>query len=212
WDAKDYFVPSNWAYLDDQDLELGGSQPILVDMPGAAHPSLVVGMGKNGNVYVEDRTNLGGLGHGNGDTGEGLASIHATMDYIINAGAAFTGTGGTYVVFKGQGVNCPAGSTLMAVKLGSADPPTITPAWCASPASKGSPVVSTTDGHSEGIVWTVGSDGDGKLNAFDAETGELLFDGGEDTFPPIAPYQSAILVKGRAIWAANEQVFAYTVH
>lgn len=39
--ARDYFVLSIWAYLDDPDLELGGCQPIPNDMPGAPYPHLV---------------------------------------------------------------------------------------------------------------------------------------------------------------------------
>jgi hypothetical protein len=209
---SDFFMPSNWQYLDEADLDLGGSQPIVLDMPGAVHPKLLIALGKSGNIHVIDRTNLGGIGKGDGANGEGLASAHVATNYIVNAGAAYTTTSGTYVVFKGAGVQCPSGSTLLAVKIGAGDPPAITHAWCAAPDSNGSPIVSTTDGHAEPIIWTVGADGNGKLNALDGETGETLFDGGPNGgFPPIARYQSAIIAKGRAIWASNTRLFAFTL-
>jgi hypothetical protein len=34
-DSADYFVPTNWALLDTNDSDLGGSNPVLVDVPGA---------------------------------------------------------------------------------------------------------------------------------------------------------------------------------
>jgi hypothetical protein len=210
-DTHDWFTPSNWRDLDQADLELGASQPILVDMPGAAHPHLVVQFAKNGNVYLLDRSNLGGLGRGNGTTGEGLVSARIATNYIINAAAAYTTASGQYVAVKAAGVGCPTGSDLMAIKIGAGDPPAISTAWCATANSEGSPVVTTTDGSSEPIVWTAGADGNGKLSAFDGETGELLFASGDETISPIARLQSPIVADGRAIWVSNERLFAYTV-
>ncbi len=66
----DYFVPSNWQDLDAFDLDVGGSGPILVDVPGATPSQLVVALGKNGVAYLLDRNYLGGLGTGNGTVGE----------------------------------------------------------------------------------------------------------------------------------------------
>ena len=34
----DYFAPTNWAALDGSDADLGGSGPVLVDVPGPHHP------------------------------------------------------------------------------------------------------------------------------------------------------------------------------
>jgi hypothetical protein len=207
----DYFTPSNWYQMDAKDLDLGSSQPILLDMPGAAHPKLTVAMGKTGVVHVLDRTNLGGLGAGNGTSGEGLASALVSTDELRNAAAAFTAASGTYVVFKGNGVGCATNADVAAVKVGSGDPPSLSLAWCAATDSDGSPIVSTTDGSSEPVVWTVGADGDGRVHALDGETGAILFGGGTSYQMPVARYQSAILVKGRALWAHNAGLTAFTV-
>ena len=58
---SDYWAPTNWFDLDQGDVDLGGSGPLLVDVPGATPSSLVVAMGKDGNAYLLDRNNLGGI-------------------------------------------------------------------------------------------------------------------------------------------------------
>ncbi|HEV2388048.1 MAG TPA: hypothetical protein VGS20_12420 [Candidatus Acidoferrales bacterium] len=58
--AIDSFTPYDEKSLDEQDLDLGSSGPILLpDQPGP-HPRLVVGAGKNGTIYLVDRDRLGG--------------------------------------------------------------------------------------------------------------------------------------------------------
>src|SRR5262249_51229297 len=103
-DPADYFVPSNWQYLDATDLDLGGSGPILVDVPGATPSQLVVALGKNGVAYLMDRNNLGGFGSGDGVNREGLGSAQVATDSIVNAAAAYTTASGTYVVMLSNGV------------------------------------------------------------------------------------------------------------
>ena len=57
----DYFAPTNWASLDSSDDDLGGSGPVLVDVPGATPSALVVPIGKDGKAYLLNRNNLGGV-------------------------------------------------------------------------------------------------------------------------------------------------------
>jgi hypothetical protein len=59
--SADYWAPTNWVTLDSQDADLGSSGPLLVDVPGAAPSALVVALGKDGNAYLLNRTNLGGV-------------------------------------------------------------------------------------------------------------------------------------------------------
>ena len=53
----DWFTPSNWLTLDNQDLDLTSSGPMLV--PGT---SLIVGGGKTGVLYVLNTASPPGLG------------------------------------------------------------------------------------------------------------------------------------------------------
>jgi hypothetical protein len=50
----DWFTPSNWRYLDAQDLDLSSSGPLLIP-----DTSLLAGGGKTGILYLLDTTNLG---------------------------------------------------------------------------------------------------------------------------------------------------------
>ncbi len=54
--TTDYWAPTNWASLDSGDVDLGGSGPILVDVPGATPSALVVALGKDGNAYLLNRS------------------------------------------------------------------------------------------------------------------------------------------------------------
>ncbi len=35
-------------------------------------------------------------------------------------------------------------------------------------------MVTTTDGHADALVWVVGAEGDGKLHAYDGDTGQAV--------------------------------------
>jgi len=210
--ATDYFRPSNWLDLDGSDTDLGGSGPVLVDVPGANPSQLVVALGKNGVIYLINRTNLGGQGTGNGSTGEGVASADVASNSIIQAAAAYTTAQGTYVAFKGNGMGCPAGQSgnLVAVKISAASPPAPTVAWCANPGGNASPMVTTTDGRSDPIVWTLSGN---NLRGYDGDTGAVVFNGGAagDSVTALAQFVTPIAARGRIFVASNSNVYAFTM-
>jgi hypothetical protein len=214
--TTDYFAPSNWADLDGNDQDIGGSGPLLIDVPGATPSQLVVALGKNGVAYLLDRNDLGGIGTGDGTTGEGVQSLLVSSDEIINAATAYTVASGTYVVFNsfGSGIGCPGDpGSFVALRVGAAAPPTLTVAWCVDGGGgAGSPMVTTTDGTSQPVVWIVGAEGDNLLHAFDGETGNVLFSGGgpaeQMTF--VRRYQTPIAVNGRIFVAGEDGLYAFT--
>src|SRR5712692_1431433 len=59
--VADYFTPTDWQTLDQNDADLGsGGKMLLPDAVGsAAHPHLMVETGKTGRLYLIDRDNLG---------------------------------------------------------------------------------------------------------------------------------------------------------
>jgi hypothetical protein len=214
-DPTDYFAPSDWRELDRSDTDLGGSGPVLVDVPGATPSQLAVALGKNGVVYLLDRNQLGGIGTGDGSAGEGLQSAQVSTGPIINSAAAYTAASGTYVVFHGygDGIGCPgAPGDLVALKIGASEPPTISVAWCADNQGAGSPIVTTTDGSSEPVVWTVGSESSNRLRALNGETGEVLFYGGgpDEQMSFVRRYQTPIAVNGRIFVAGDDELYAFT--
>jgi hypothetical protein len=210
----DYFTPSNWRRLDDGDVDLGGSGPVLIDVPGATPSRLVIALGKNGVAYLLDRNNLGGIGKGDGYRGEGVQSKRVATDRIINAAAAYRTASGTYVAFgtRGTGTGCPGRSgNLVALRIGASAPPTIDVAWCADSGGRGSPIVTTTDGSSEPVVWTVGSESSNRLHAFNGVTGEVLFAGGgqDERMSLVRRFQTPIVVNGRVFVAADDKLYAF---
>jgi len=61
--VADWFTPFEWQQLDIQDADLGsGGAMLLPDFVGsAAHPHLMVELGKSGKLYLIDRENMGRL-------------------------------------------------------------------------------------------------------------------------------------------------------
>jgi chitodextrinase len=58
--ATDWFTPNDQAMLDQNDTDLGsGASTILVDLPLAPVHQLLIGGGKEGTLYLLDRTSLG---------------------------------------------------------------------------------------------------------------------------------------------------------
>src|SRR5262249_14136198 len=57
--VADYFTPTDWQILDNNDADLGsGGTMLLPDSVGsAAHPHLLVETGKTGRMYLIDRDN-----------------------------------------------------------------------------------------------------------------------------------------------------------
>jgi outer membrane protein assembly factor BamB len=202
----DYFTPTNWAALDNADTDLGGTAPLVFNVPGATPSALLVGLGKDGNAYLLDRANLGGI-----STPLVLASVSSGA--IITAAAAYSTPQASYVVFKGAGRGCPSGQSggLAAFKISAASPPAVTMAWCAGPATQTSPAVSATDAQgTDAVVWVVG--GDNKLYGLDGDTGKSIFAGGSssDTMSSVQKFIPPIVANGRVFVAANNQVYAFT--
>ena len=56
-----YWVPTNWLSLDNSDTDLGGCGAVLMDVPGATPSQLALALGKDGNAYLLNRNNLGGI-------------------------------------------------------------------------------------------------------------------------------------------------------
>jgi hypothetical protein len=204
----DYFAPTDWQALDASDLDIGGSGPVLFDVPGASPSRLIVALGKNGNAYLLDRDNLGGVN-------DGVTHQPVSSNEIINAAVAYTTPTATYVAFKGAGIGCPGGTSgdLAAIAIGAMAPPTIATAWCAVQNGTGSPMVTTLDGHTGAIVWGVGAEGDERLHGFDGDTGAVIFSGGGagDNMPAgVSRYSTPMAAKGRIFVAGTGTVYAFT--
>ena len=202
---EDFFAPSNWQELDSIDADLGGTNPLLVELPGAKPSELIVALGKDGNAYVLDRQNLGGFGRS-------VVMKKVSSDPIRTSPASFPAPDAVYVAFQGRGVDCPAGGgDLTALKITAGSPPTLSVAWCAAESGRGSPIVTTTDGKANPIVWAVGAEGDNRLHGFRGDTGAVLFAGGgsAETMSQVRRFQTLIAAGGRLYVAGDQHIYAF---
>ncbi len=77
----DWFTAGNWQYLDDNDLDLSSSGPLLI--PGT---SLLAGGGKTGDLYVLNTTNLG---HWNANDSQVVQKENITAGGEMHGGPAY---------------------------------------------------------------------------------------------------------------------------
>jgi hypothetical protein len=203
----DYFAASDWQMLDSTDSDIGGTAPVLFTVKGATPSELAIALGKNGTAYLLDRASLGGIGGA-------ITSAHVSSQQIINGATAYSTAQGSYVVLKGAGMGCPNGpGQLTAVKVSAASPPALSVAWCAGGSGTGSPIMTSSGGTADPIVWWVSAEGDNRLYGFDADTGAAVFNGGgaNDGLGSVNRFQTPIVAKGRIFVAASNAVYAFTV-
>ena len=205
-ESRDFFAPVDWRELDRRDLDMGGTAAIPLDVAGAnGARKLIFTIGKSGEAYLLDRDNLGGVGGA-------LASDRVTTNIAITSPAVWSASDGVLVVFQGNGAHCPRGEPangLIALKIRSDPPLTMETAWCASVARAGSPIVTTTDGSSDPIVWVVGAEGDNRLHAFRADDGQPLATPPE-TMRGLHHFQTLIASENRLYVAADGTIYAFT--
>jgi PQQ enzyme repeat len=206
----DSFAPGNWYALDNY-AQGFGTAPVVFDLPGSTPGQLAIVFDKGGNAYLLDRAALGGIG-GALDS-DAAAAVYATLHLatapIISAPVMYTTATAAYVAVRGA---CGAGSgDLAAVRLVPGAPPTLVPSWCAA-GGAGSPIVTTSDGQSDAIVWQLGEYLDNRLHAFDGDTGAAIpFTGSTTTVPAMRPYNTPIVAKGRIYVPADKTVVAFSL-
>ena len=69
--------------------------------------------------------------------------------------------------------------------------------------------MTTTDGHSNPIVWVLGAEGDNQLHGFRADTGETLFAGPHQAMAGLRHLQTLIATEDRLYVAADGNIYAF---
>lgn len=203
-DKRDFFAPSDWQALDRRDADLGGSNPLPLQVPAeGGTKALMLALGKDRKAYLLDRDDLGGIGGA-------LAEATVSTRSIITAPAAYPIQDGILVAIHADGAQCPAASDargLVVLKVRARPRPSVSVVWCASVRGAGAPIVTTTDGHADPIVWMLGAEGDNRLHGFRGDSGEPLFTG-----PPLSGLrhlQTLIATPDRLYIAADGAVYAF---
>jgi hypothetical protein len=188
--AANEFYPMLWPSWDSTDWDLGGANPVVFDLPGgdAGTMRLVAALGKDGNLYLLNRDNLGGA---DGSLSKTMIATGEAQTYYGNlnaASAVYTTSKGTYLAFHANinnnttahVVGCSNMGNLGVVQIVPGNPPTPRFAWCSAEGATvgatvnplGSPMVTTTGG-GDVIVW----DANDHLYGYDGDTGAKVFDG-----------------------------------
>jgi hypothetical protein len=196
--ATDYWAPFNWFSLDNGDTDLGGVSATIVDVPGAMPSQLVLALGKDGNAYLVNRNNLGGI---NGTVYQ--ANVSGT-----NRGTSavtYHTSQGTYFAFHNES------NTIRAYKVTATNPPTIMSAWSMSQSGRGSPWITTTDGINNVIVWVAGVAGDQRLHAYNGDTGAVIYAGGgsNELMSGTRQWNTGMVARGRIYFGADNKVYAF---
>jgi hypothetical protein len=194
----DYWAPTNWLTLDNSDTDLGGVSATVVDVPGATPSELVLALGKDGNAYLVNRNNLGGI----------TAPVAQTNVSGINRGTSavtYHTSQGTYIGFHNDL------GTMRAYKITAANPPQIVFAWSQNQDGRGSPWVTTTDGTNNTIVWVAGVSGDQRLHGYDGDTGAVIYAGGgaNELMSGTRQWNTGIAARGRIYFGADNKIFAF---
>lgn len=207
-DLKDFFAPADWKTLDDRDADLGGANPLPIDIRDPEGTiRLLLALGKDGKAYLLDRDNLGGIGGA-------LAVETVARSPIITAPVTYSAGRGTFVAFQGAGRNCPQGTAnpgITVLKI-EARPPKLSTAWCGASHGRGAPIVTTTEDGSNPIVWIAGAEGDNRLHGFRGDTGEPVFTGGaQDEMPGLRHFATILATDGRLFLAGDGRIYAVSL-
>jgi hypothetical protein len=158
----DYFTPANTPQLTADDLDLGAAGPILPPtQSGAAAPNLAVVGGKDGKIYLVNRSNMGKF---NSSTNSNVETVTIGNPEPTNGLFATPAALGSSIYF-GE-VNEPLGRFVFSNGLLSSAPAAQTSTTFLYPGT--SPMISTNG--SSSIVWTldlhayVGGTPDGGVN------------------------------------------------
>ena len=84
-------------------------------------------------------------------------------------------------------------------------------AWCSPLDGGGAPIVTTTDGTTEPIVWAVGAEGDNRLHGFRGDTGEEIFAGAGagEGMDGLRHFATILVAAGRFYIAGDGHIFAF---
>ncbi len=202
-DTHDYFTPSNWKSLDNSDEDLGGTEALPIDIATAGKSRRVIAFGKDGNAYLANRNNLGGIG------GQ-IQIFPAANGSIRTAPAVYETASGTMVAFTNSGSNHCSGNNLTMLNVAAGGGSPISFAWCTQyNGSSAGPIVTTTDGTANPILWLAGAEGDNELHGFNALTGAVVFSGAGTTMSGLHHYQTLLATSKRFYVAADNKVYAF---
>jgi hypothetical protein len=234
---KDAYWPERWKQMDQDDQDMSSSSVMLLDVPGATPSKYAVTESKDAHLYFLDATKLGTPGAAGGQIIDQALTGPTINHSARTSPVTYTTASGIHLaitVDRGPYVGCPASSTadgslaiLMGLTVTPGSPAKIAINWCTpvgGPSSadggtirnrSASPLVTTTDGHSNPILWVAGSTSQMATNtpatmlyAVDGETGNVLYKGGNCA--GIRQWTTPIAVKGHIVIGGDAKLCSWS--
>ena len=204
---ENLFFPTTWKTMDDNDADLGGSNPVYFTVPGSTPPNYVASVAKDGNLYLLNAANLGGMG--GAVTTIKVASGNMA---VKTAPTVYRTAEGTHLTFSTDSMAaCPmtgTGPRIVSVLLTAGSPPTGKIDWCAPLSGEvTAPITTTTDGMTDAVVWYLSG---GKLNAVDGDSGATLFTS-TNSCTGAHRWSSPIATKGRIVVGGDTNLCSWSV-
>ena len=233
---KDEYYPVRWPAMDQNDQDLGSSSVLLLNVPGANPATYGVTVSKDSHLYFVDTTKLG-TATGGGEivdmvlTNSNHSARISPVSYTTTDGAIHI----AITIDRGPYIGCPATSTadgslaaLMGLTVTPGSPATVALNWCTpigGPAQgdpgtirnrSASPLVTTTDGKTDPILWVAGSTSQttagttaNLLYGIDGQTGKVLYSGGNCA--GIRQWTTPIAVKGHIVLGGDAKLCSWSV-
>jgi hypothetical protein len=213
-DGANMFYPSIWRTgMDMGDKDFGSCSPAVIMATGGTPAKMVVAPAKPGHLYLLDGANLGGMGGQVQD----VTVANTGAESVYTAPTVYKSPSGLRIAITTTiGSNCPGmakDSQIVGLKLNTgANPIAATIDWCATTNGddeirRRSPASTTTDGTANPIVWFMNG---ANINAFDGETGALLFNGGQCA--GVHRHTSPIVANGRVIVGGDGHLCSWSIH
>ncbi len=205
--VKDYFATFNTVSQSNHDQDLGSGGAIIplpqVDSGGVSH-LLAIGAGKDGNIYIVDRNNMGKF-NSSGN------SIYQEIDGALGAGCWSVPAYFSHYVYFG-----PQSSKLMQFKFTNAKLST-TPLYqsATSFTYPGTTPGVSANGGGDGIVWAIEHQNTSVLHAYNASNiSRELYNsnqasGSRDNFGTAAHFATPMIVNGKVYIGTTNSVVAF---
>ncbi|MBS0579286.1 MAG: hypothetical protein JSR36_08500 [Proteobacteria bacterium] len=213
--VADYFAPYNTNFLSQHDLDLGGGGSILlpdqVDSSGTTR-HLMVGAGKDGNLYVVNRDAMGHFNTATNNNWQTIPSIFGNRGVDPLNGTS--GIWSTPAYFNGRIYYNAVNNVMMSFSISQAMLSTTpTKGAVKFPYPGASPSVSA-NGTSNGIVWALYNATPAVLYALDATTLAQLYSssdaaGGRDQFGAGNKFIVPVVANGKVFVGTTNSVAVF---
>ena len=196
---SDWFTPFNWQTLSNSDLDLNNAVLILPTQTGT-YPYEALTVGKEGTIYLLNRTSLGHICTTNCTTTD-TNIVQELQKVVAGTGSAVYWNGAVY--FNG-------GSQVEVYTLSQGL--LSTPPRKSGSVPEGGHLLMTANGNTNGIIWDLsGSD---ELWAMNAQTLSTLYTSkqaanGRDTVPATAHFATPIVANGKLFIGTQTSLVVY---